>query len=122
MPEGRIPLAQTAVYIACAPKSNSSYLAIGKALEEVEKGPPREVPNHLKDANLDRESLGHGQGYLYAHDYPGHFVSQPYWPDPVPLYTPGDLGYEDQMKKRLDAWKNKIKATSEKNISKNVTE
>jgi putative ATPase len=121
MPEGRIPLAQAAVYIACAPKSNTSYLALDKAMEEVEKGPRREVPNHLKDANLDRQALGHGQGYLYPHDFPGHHVPQTYWPDPVPLYTPGDLGYEQQMKKRLDAWKNQIKTTSEKNSPKNET-
>jgi putative ATPase len=121
MPEGRIPLAQAAVYLACAPKSNSSYYALEKAMSEVENGPAREVPNHLKDANLDRQALGHGQGYLYPHNFPEHFVPQEYWPHPVPLYTPGELGYETEMRKRLDAWKNKTKANSAKDSSKKET-
>jgi putative ATPase len=105
MPEGRIPLAQAAVYLACAPKSNASYLAVEKAISEVERGVAREVPNHLKDSHLDREALGHGEGYLYPHDFPGHHIPQSYWPDPVTLYNPGNLGYEVEMKKRLDAWR-----------------
>jgi len=105
MPEGRIPLAQAAVYLACAPKSNSAYMGINKAYEEVEKGKRREVPNHLKDATMDREALGHGVGYLYPHDYPGHHVAQAYWPDPVRLYEPGDLGEEARMKERLKTWR-----------------
>jgi putative ATPase len=121
MPEGRIPLAQAAVYIASAPKSNTSYLALNKAMDEVERGPAREVPNHLKDANLDRQELGHGKGYQYPHDFPGHYVPQTYWPSPVPLYEPGELGYEIEMRKRLDLWKNPTKKTSEKNISKDET-
>jgi len=115
MPEGRIPLAQATTYIAAAPKSNAAYLALEKAMAEVESGKMREVPNHLKDATLDRESLGHGQGYLYPHDFPGHYVSQEYWPDPVTLYEPTDLGYEAEMKKRLNAWHSQPKPTSAKN-------
>jgi putative ATPase len=115
MPEGRIPLAQAATYIASAPKSNASYLAMDKAMSEVDSGKPREVPNHLKDANQDRERLGHGEGYLYPHDFPGHHVSQTYWPDPVPLYEPTDLGYETEIRKRLNSWNLEPKATSEKN-------
>ena len=107
MPEGRIPLAQATVYLACASKSNTSYLALEKAMEEVEKGPPREVPNHLKDANLDRKTLGHGEGYKYPHSFPGHYIPQEYWPNPVELYTPGELGYETEMRKRLDEWRKK---------------
>lgn len=112
MPEGRIPLAQAATYIAAAPKSNAAYQAIGKAMQEVEKGKRREVPRHLKDANLDRESLGHGQGYQYAHDFPGHFVEQAYWPDPVPLYQPTEEGFEAEIKKRLEQlWKRRYPTT-----------
>jgi putative ATPase len=122
MPEGRIPLAQAAVYIASAPKSNSAYLGINKAMDEVEKGPAREVPNHLKDASLDRETLGHGKGYQYPHDFPGHYIPQTYWPQPVPLYVPGELGAEAEMAKRLDQWKNQTKKASEKNTSKNETD
>ena len=121
MPEGRIPLAQAAVYLACAPKSNASYLALEKAMQEVEEGPVREVPDHLKDASLDRKTLGHGEGYLYPHTFPGHHVPQAYWPKPVTLYTPGELGCEVEMRERLDAWKNKIKQASEKNSSKKET-
>lgn len=105
MPEGRIPLAQAAVYIATAPKSNASYLALGKAMEEVERGRYREVPNHLKDASQDRETLGHGEGYLYPHDFPDHYVPQNYWPDPVKLFEPTSLGYEADIKKRLEKWR-----------------
>jgi putative ATPase len=115
MPEGRIPLAQAATYIASAPKSNAAYVALGKAMDEVENGKPREVPNHLKDASQDGERLGHGQGYLYPHDFPGHFVAQDYWPDPVTLYEPTDLGHEAEIKKRLSAWRPLQKPTSAKN-------
>jgi len=115
MPEGRIPLAQAATYIACAPKSNAAYLAVEAAMQEVETGKVREVPNHLKDANLDRKTLGHGEGYLYPHDYPGHFIQQEYWPDPVKLYDPTNLGDEADMKKRLDQWRSQIKPNSAKN-------
>jgi putative ATPase len=115
MPEGRIPLAQAATYIASAPKSNAAYLALGKAMAEVENGKAREVPNHLKDATLDRERLGHGAGYLYPHDFPSHFVAQEYWPDPVKLYDPTNLGYEAEIKKRLESWHNPPKPNSAKN-------
>jgi putative ATPase len=115
MPEGQIPLAQAVTYIASAPKSNAAYLAVEKAMQEVESGVVREVPNHLKDANQDRERLGHGEGYLYPHDFPGHFIAQEYWPDPVKLYEPTELGYEAEMKKRLTQWRAQTKPASEKN-------
>ncbi len=115
MPEGRIALAQAATYIATAPKSNAAYLAGEQALKEVESGTMREVPNHLKDATLDREGLGHGQGYLYPHDYPGHFVPQNYWPNPTGFYEPTDLGYEAEIRKRLSLWRSQTKRPSEKN-------
>jgi len=109
MPEARIPLAQAATYVACAPKSNAAYLAIGAALEEVEKGPRREVPLPLRDANLDRESRGHGKGYLYPHDHPGHFVSQQYMPEPKVFYQPSDQGFEKEIAKRLEDWRRRRK-------------
>ena len=115
MPEGRIPLAQAVTYIASAPKSNAAYLAVEKAMQEVENGKTREVPNHLKDANLDRERLGHGEGYLYPHNFPGHFIPQEYWPDPIALYEPTELGYEGEMKKRLAQWRSQANPTSGKN-------
>ncbi|MDE1976312.1 MAG: replication-associated recombination protein A [Elusimicrobia bacterium] len=103
MPEARIPLAEAAVYVAAAPKSNSAYLAVDAALSEVKTGPRREVPLHLRDANLDAASCGHGAGYKYAHDFPDHYVKQDYMPDPVRFYEPGNLGGEAEIKKRLDA-------------------
>ncbi len=115
MPEGRIALGQAVTYIASAPKSNAAYLAIDKAMAEVESGVPREVPNHLKDSSKDGERLGHGDGYLYPHDFPGHYVSQDYWPNPTPLYEPTDLGYEADIKKRLTQWHSQPKPNSEKN-------
>lgn len=101
MPEARIPLAQAACYVACATKSNAAYLGIDAALAEVEKGPRREVPLHLRDANLDAESRGHGKGYLYPHDHPGHWVKQEYLPDPRVFYEPSDQGAEKQVGERL---------------------
>ena len=80
MPEARIPLAQAAVYVACAPKSNAAYLGIESALKDVEEGKTLEVPDHLKDANLDSDAFGHGKGYKYAHDYKNHYVKQEYKP------------------------------------------
>jgi putative ATPase len=107
MPEARIPLAQAVAYAASAPKSNAAYLAIDKAMKEVDKGPRREVPNHLKDATLDRDSRGHGQGYLYPHNYPGHHVKQTYMPNRVNLYEPTTEGEEAKIKERLDQWRQK---------------
>jgi putative ATPase len=117
MPEARIILAQAAVYIATAPKSNAGYLAVEKAINEVQKGVMRKVPDHLKDATLDRERLGHGEGYLYPHDFPGHFIPQEYWPDPVTLFEPTDLGYELEIQKRLKLWRSQQKVKSEKKSS-----
>lgn len=101
MPEARIILAQAAVYVACAPKSNASYLAVDSALNEVRNGKVRNVPNHLKDASLDGEKLGHGQGYKYPHDYEGHFTDQEYLPDPVEFYKPTNEGFEGKIRERL---------------------
>lgn len=105
MPEARIPLAQAATYVACAPKSNASYMALLRAEEEIEKGVRREVPIHLKDAQHDKESRGHGKEYRYPHDFPGHHVRQTYMPDRVDFYQPTDQGYESEIKKRLSRWR-----------------
>jgi putative ATPase len=101
MPEARIILAHAAIYVACAPKSNASYLAIENALSEVKNGKYRSVPSHLKDASLDGKELGHGKGYKYPHDFEGHYVEQEYWPDPVELYKPTKEGYEEKVRERL---------------------
>lgn len=101
MPEARIILSEAALYIACAPKSNASYLAIDAALQEVETGPVREVPDFLRDSNLDSKTRGHGVGYKYPHDYPHHYVAQEYLPNPIRFYQPTDEGDEKRLAQRL---------------------
>ena len=103
MPEARIPLAQAAIFVATAPKSNAAYLAVDAALAEVRNGPTREVPLHLKDGNMDAEERGHGKGYKYAHDFPGHWVAQEYMPSPKRFYEPTDQGDEKRIAERLKA-------------------
>ncbi len=102
MPEARIPLAQAAVYVACAPKSNASYLGIESALKDVEEGHTLEVPDHLKDASLDSDEFGHGKGYKYAHDFKEHYVLQEYKPSDKIYYIPTDMGYEKKIKEWLE--------------------
>ena len=82
MPEARIILAEAAVYVALSKKSNASYLAINKALEDVKNKETGEVPMHLRNAPIeDMKNLGYSNGYLYPHDFPGHYVEQQYLPD-----------------------------------------
>lgn len=94
MPEARIPLAQATVYVALALKSNSAYLAIDRALQDVRERPGYPVPVHLRGTGYDgARQLGHGDGYLYPHDYPGHFVEQQYLPEQLKgakYYEPGE--------------------------------
>ncbi len=101
MPEARIPLAQAVIYVSCAPKSNASYLAIDKAMQDIENNKVQEVPDHLKDTTLDKDSFGHGKGYKYAHDYSGHYVKQKYTRKKVHYYEPTDIGYEAKIKERM---------------------
>ena len=82
MPEARIILAEAAVYVAKAKKSNASYLGIDKALEDVRTKDTGEVPMHIRNAPVKQmESLGYHKGYLYPHDFPGHYIEQQYLPD-----------------------------------------
>jgi len=98
MPEGRIPLAQAAIYVASAPKSNASYKAIGAAIKDVEEGNVLPVPEHLKDKSYKGAGrLGRGKGYLYPHDYPGHYVGQDYLPEKRGYYIPSEEGYEREI-------------------------
>ena len=106
MPEARIPLAQAAIYVACAPKSNSAIVAIDEAMNLVKQQKTGKVPNHLRDAHYGGAAkLGHGKGYQYAHDYPNHYVDQQYLPDELighRFYFPGDNGYEKEIKAHLN--------------------
>ncbi|MCB0161059.1 MAG: AAA family ATPase, partial [Caldilineaceae bacterium] len=109
MPEGRFPLAQAALYLATAPKSNSAF-ALFDAIAAVEHEADSGVPNHLRDANRDSEGFGHGEGYLYPHAYRDHWVAQQYLPTSHQgrvFYQPSDQGYEarihDQVARRREA-------------------
>ncbi len=108
LPEARIPLAQAAVYVACAPKSNAVYLGIDKAIDDVKHKRVQEVPVYLKDASYkSAKKLGHGEGYKYAHDFKDHHVDQAYMPLNVKYYEPTDQGKEKLIKERLNSLKKK---------------
>ncbi|MFH1612167.1 MAG: replication-associated recombination protein A, partial [bacterium] len=109
MPEARIPLAQAVIYVATAPKSNSAYLAITEALNEVKENKSRPVPDHLRNTDYKKETLDNEQNYKYPHDYPFHFVSQEYMPDFKQFYFPTNLGFEKTIKERLEYWEKRIK-------------
>jgi putative ATPase len=100
MPEVRIPLAQAAIYVACAPKSNAAYLAIDAAMAEVKDGPRRDVPAHLRSGFKN-------DGYKYAHDFPNHYVEQEYMPNPKKFYKPTTQGKEKTIKERQELLRKK---------------
>ncbi len=104
-PEGRIILAQAAIYVACAPKSNASIIAIDKAYDAVEKN-SLEVPVHLRDKSYSgAEKLGRGLSYKYPHEYNKFYVKQNYLPESIKnisFYEPKESGYESKIKKFLE--------------------
>ena len=108
MPEGRIPLSQATLYLACAPKSNSAYKAINEAMREVSNSGDRQVPLHLRNAVTKlMEESGYGENYIYPHDYEGHFKISNNLPDELSdsrFYEPSDLGYEKFISDRLQEW------------------
>ena len=108
MPEGRIPLAEATVYLATAPKSNSAYAALGRAMEDVRKGPWEPVPLHLRNSVTGlMERMGYGKGYQYAHDHEGHFTVQEYLPPSLQgrrYYYPSAEGHENEIGDRLKRW------------------
>jgi len=116
-PEARIPLAEATVYIATANKSNSAYKAIDAALEDVRSGRTLAVPEHLRDGNYKgAKRLGHGQGYQYAHDHPGHFVAQDYLGTGRRYYEPTDQGVEKKIKERVEKWRAQLDAAREEKV------
>lgn len=110
LPEAQIILSQAVTYVACAPKSNAACCAIQDAMEAVKTERAMPVPVHLQDRHYKGAgALGHGDGYLYAHDYPKHYVRQQYLPDGMEgriFYRPSDNGYETQMKAHMEWLKN----------------
>lgn len=105
-PEARIPIAEAAIYIACANKSNSAYTAIDAALADVRSGRTLPVPKHLRDTHYSGASkLGHGEGYKYSHDFDGHYVAQDYLGAFKRYYEPTDQGSEKKIKERLEKWR-----------------
>ncbi|MCE0522057.1 MAG: replication-associated recombination protein A [Methylacidiphilales bacterium] len=105
MPEGKIPLAEATLYLACAAKSNSAVAGIGNALEAVQKGEVVQVPAYLRDAHYPgAKRLGHGDGYQYSHDFPGAVAPQRYGIEPGRFFQPTDFGYEAKIKARIAEW------------------
>ncbi|MCS6773545.1 MAG: AAA family ATPase, partial [Thermoflexales bacterium] len=107
MPEGVYALVEATLYLATAPKSNSATHYF-RARAHIEAEGVGEVPNHLKDSNRDARGLGHGKGYLYPHDFEGHWTPQSYLPPQVAgtaFYTPSAEGYERTVAERLQRWR-----------------
>ena len=105
MPEGRIPLAEATLYLACAAKSNSSVMGISNAMAAVQKNEVVQVPKHLRDAHYaGAKKLGHGENYQYSHDFPGAISPQSYGIEPGRFFQPTDHGYEAKIKTRLAEW------------------
>ncbi len=107
-PEAKIPLAQATIYVACAPKSNAAYLAIEKAVKDVESERTQEVPEHLKSANYSGAAeLGRGEGYKYAHMFDKHYVEQEHMKTRKKYYLPTEMGFE----KKIGEWMESLKRT-----------
>ena len=106
MPESQIILAEATNYVACAPKSNASYLSIDAAMHMVASGQTPPIPVHLQDSHYKSAGkLGHGIGYQYAHDFKNHYVAKQYLPDALAgthFYEPTDMGYEKQIRAHLE--------------------
>lgn len=111
LPEGDLALAQAAVYLATAPKSNAIYLALQGVQKDVRELENMPVPLHIRNAPTTlMKDLGYGKGYKYPHDYSDHFVDEEYLPENLKgrtYYHPSDQGYEKEIKKRLEFWRRK---------------
>jgi putative ATPase len=109
MPEGNLALAEAAVYLATAPKSNSLYTAYSRVQQEVQTGRNEPVPLHLRNPVTKlMKDIGYGQGYKYAHNYPDQMVEQEHLPDSLRgkrFYFPAESGFEKEVNARLRAWR-----------------
>ncbi|MFH0985281.1 MAG: replication-associated recombination protein A [Candidatus Omnitrophota bacterium] len=109
MPEARIILAQVVTYLALAPKSNASYVAIERATEDVQNQKSEQVPQHLRStAYSGARDLGHGKGYVYPHNFPGQKIDQTYLDKPADYYVPNPVGFEKTLQARM----NKVPASA----------
>ncbi|MDD6882479.1 MAG: replication-associated recombination protein A, partial [Eubacteriales bacterium] len=101
MPEARLPIAQAIIAVCESPKSNAVVMAVDQAFADAERGGYQPVPVHLRDTHYKgADQLGSGEGYLYVHDFPGHYVRQQYAPleaRGMPYYVPSDQGYEREI-------------------------
>jgi putative ATPase len=117
MPEAQLTLSQVTAYLAAAAKSNAATTAIGRAMEDIKTRGAAPVPAHLRATPYQgSKKLGHGQGYLYPHDFPGSYVQQEYAPEEarsVPYYEPTDNGHEAKIKARMESRKGEKQDTSE---------
>jgi putative ATPase len=108
LPEGRIPLAEATVYLACAPKSNSAYAALNQAMQDVREQANEPVPIHLRNAVTGMmKDMGYGKDYKYSHNYEGHFEEQEYLPPSLKgrrYYHPSEEGAEQEISQRLSRW------------------
>ena len=108
-PEGELALAQAAVYLATAPKSNSVYMAMGKVRKTIKDTGALPVPFHIRNAPTRlMKDLGYGEGYQYAHDFQDAFVAQDYLPEPLQnkrFYLPSNRGFEKTIRQRMEYWR-----------------
>jgi len=126
MPECNLALAEAAVYLATAPKSNSLYEAYSRVQKAIKQGASERVPLHLRNPVTPlMKEMGYGKEYKYAHDYPDHLVDQEHLPESEKgkqFYTPGQLGFEKQVLERLKAWRQKKARTEEEKLRENEQE
>jgi putative ATPase len=107
MPEGQFMMAECCLYLATAPKSNTTF-SYFDALDHVREEQTEDIPNHLKDPSRDQDGLGHGEGYKYPHAYQKHYTPQQYLPNEMQgtyFYEPTDQGYEAEVAQRLEQWR-----------------
>jgi putative ATPase len=107
MPEGQFLIAECCLYLATAPKSNTTF-AYFDALDHVREEQTEDIPQHLKDPSRDKEGLGHGEGYKYPHAYREHYTPQQYLPNEMQgtyFYDPSGQGYETAVAERLEQWR-----------------
>jgi putative ATPase len=112
LPEAQIPLAEAAVYVATAPKSNRAWAGLTKAMTDVKQGRILAVPKYLQGTGS--KLLGQGAGYKYAHDYEGGYVPQAYLPEGKVYYEPTENGFERRVKERMDYWRTLFKQANER--------